>query len=197
MEVTTVISLYGIGALVGILILVWFGLMFVASFFSDGVKESYGNLRVRLTPLALTAAWGVATLATAGSLFFSESAHYTPCTLCWYQRIAMYPLVPILRIAAVRRDTGVRIYAIPLAAVGAVISTYHYLLEWYPALDYGACSAGIPCTQVWFREFGFVSLPLLALIAFALVITFLLVPLRSSDDEVDEVDEVDVEPEAV
>ncbi len=92
----------------------------------------------------------------------------------------------ILGIAAWRRDLGVRVYAIPLAAVGAAISAYHYLLEWFPALDTGACTIGIPCTQVWFRQFGFVSLPLLALIAFLLVIAFLLMavpPDAAGEDE--------------
>ena len=182
MAVTTVIALYGVAALVGILILVWFGLMFVATRLSEGVAESFGRVRERLAPMALTAAWGVALLASAGSLYFSEAANDLPCTLCWYQRFAMYPLVLILGIAALRRDTAVRIYAIPVALVGAAISTYHYLLEWFPELDSGACSAVIPCTQVWFREFGFISLPLLALIAFGLVIVFLLVPVRARSE---------------
>ena len=195
MDVTTVITIYGIAALVGVLILVWFGLLFVASLVSDDIAVSYDGFRERLTPIALTLAWGVALLATAGSLYFSEIANYTPCTLCWYQRIAMYPLVLILGIAIVRRDIGVRIYAIPLAAVGAAIAGYHYLLEWFPQIDTGACSAVIPCTQVWFREFGFVSLPLLALIAFSLVIVFLLIPLRQSDDDLEDEPEED-EPEA-
>ena len=95
----------------------------------------------------------------------------------------MYPLVLILGIAAYRRDVGIRVYAIPLALVGAAIAAYHYLLEWFPEIDAGACTVGIPCTKVWFREFGFVSLPLLALIAFALVIVFLLVPHRQRDED--------------
>jgi disulfide bond formation protein DsbB len=178
MDVQTVILVYGILAVVGILVLAWFGLMFVASRFSEGLAESYANVRRRLTPLAVTGAWSVATLAMAGSLYYSEIAHFPPCTLCWYQRIAMYPLVLILGIAAIRRDTAIRLYAIPLALVGAAISSYHYLLEWFPELDTGACVVGVPCTTVWFREFGFVSLPFLALVAFLLVITLLLIPMR-------------------
>jgi disulfide bond formation protein DsbB len=178
MDVSLVIFLYGVLAIVAILTLIWFGLMAVASLVSDGVAESFGRLRVSLAPMALVGAWVVAALAMAGSLYFSEIAHYQPCVLCWYQRIAMYPLVLILGIAVFRRDLSIRLYAIPLAAIGAAISTYHYFLEWFPEIDTGACTVGIPCTQVWFREFGFVSLPLLALLAFLLVITLLAIPPR-------------------
>ncbi|MEX1297321.1 MAG: disulfide oxidoreductase [Candidatus Limnocylindrales bacterium] len=196
MDVTTVISIYGLLALVGIVVLAWFALMALASFFADSVAVGWAGIRERLTPFALTAAWGVALLAAAGSLYFSESANYIPCTLCWYQRIAMYPLVLILGIAIFRRDIGVRVYAIPLAAVGAAIATYHWFLERFPELDYGACSSGIPCTQKWFEEFGFITLPFLALVAFGLVITFLLIPpLRRSSREDEDEDEGDVDDE--
>jgi len=195
MDVSTVTMLYGLAALVGIVTLVWLAVMLVASLVSEPVRYSFGTIRARFRPYALAAAFVVALLATLGSLYFSEIAHYTPCTLCWYQRIAMYPLVLILGIAAWRRDLGVRVYALPMAVIGALIATYHYLLEWFPQIDTGACSAVIPCTQVWFREFGFVSMPFLALVAFGLVIAFLLIPERSPGDveAVDELDEVDEE----
>ena len=189
MEVTTIISFYGLLALVGIVILAWFAIMALASFFADSIAVGFAGIRARLTPFALTAAWAVALLASAGSLYFSEAANYIPCTLCWYQRIAMYPLVLILGIAIVRRDIGIRIYAIPLAAIGAVIAIYHWLIERIPELDYGACQAGVPCTQKWFEEFGFVTMPFLALVAFGLVITFLLVPPRAPADDDFELDE--------
>lgn len=180
MDVTTVTLLYGLLALVGIVALIWLGVMFVASRLSAAAGYGFERLRERLTPFALVGAFSVAFLAMLGSLYFSEIAHYTPCTLCWYQRIAMYPLVLLLGIAAWRRDLGIRLYAVPLATIGAVIAAYHYLLEWFPEIDTGACTVGIPCTQVWFRQFGFLSLPLLALIAFLLVIAFLLLADREA-----------------
>ena len=89
----------------------------------------------------------------------------------------------VLGIAAVRRDAGIGIYARALAAIGAVISTYHLALEWIPALDTGACGTGPACTVVWFREFGVVSLPMLALAAFLLIITLLSVHGPELEDE--------------
>jgi disulfide bond formation protein DsbB len=178
----TVTTLYGLLGLAAIAALVWLAVMAVGALLSDGVGDSFDDGRERLAPYVLWAAFLVALLATAGSLYFSEVAHFVPCQLCWYQRIAMYPLVLILGIAASRRDMGVGVYVIPLAAVGAAISTYHYLLEWFPSIEAGTCSVGIPCSQVWFREFGFISLPLLALLAFLLVIALLLIPDRGSPD---------------
>lgn len=135
-----------------------------------------------LEPNAIGMAFIVAMLATVGSLYFSEVAHFEPCRLCWYQRIAMYPLVVILGMAAVRRDPGVVIYARALAAIGALISTYHLALEWIPALDTGACGLGPSCTVIWFREFGFISLPTLALAAFLSILTLLSVRGPDADE---------------
>lgn len=113
--------------------------------------------------------------AMVGSLYFSEVAHYVPCTLCWYQRIAMYSLAIIAVTATIRRENP-RAYLVVLAAVGAPISAYHWLLERFPDLDTGACSATLPCTLVWFEELGFVTLPFMALSAFTAVLAICLAP---------------------
>ena len=157
---------------VGVVIIIG-GLRFLA-IGSDGALDAYAGLARIVQPRANAAAWVVAVLATAGSLYFSEIAKFEPCTLCWYQRIAMYPLVVLLGVAAVRRapvPTGVPL----LVGIGALISAYHVALEWVPALSTGACSATTPCTIVWFRVFGIFSLPTLALSAFLLILTLLLV----------------------
>lgn len=115
----------------------------------------------------------VATGATLGSLYFSEVADYIPCKLCWYQRIAMYPLVPITLVAALRRDRTVLWYTVPIASIGAGIAAYHYLIEWRPSLEGGACGATGPgCADIWFREFGFVTLAFMALAGFLAIIIF-------------------------
>jgi|tagenome__1003787_1003787.scaffolds.fasta_scaffold19853389_1 hypothetical protein len=125
-------------------------------------------------PQALPLAFLVALVATLGSLYLSEVAHFLPCTLCWYQRIAMYPLAVILGMATWRRELVVRPYALALAALGAPISAYHYLLERFPALDGGTCDPASPCTLVWVWRLHYISIPLMAGSAFALVATLLL-----------------------
>ena len=94
---------------------------------------------------ALWIAFLVAGIAMAGSLYFSEVADFIPCRLCWFQRIAMYPLAVILLVAAIRRDRAVRWYVVPVAAIGACVSMYHYVIEWNPELEVGdACAATGP-----------------------------------------------------
>lgn len=127
------------------------------------------QLHAEATAQRLWLAALVAGSATAGSLWFSESAGFTPCEFCWYQRIAMYPLAPLLAIAAYRNDQGIRPYATVLAAAGAGLSTYHYQLQLFP--DQGSsCSAEASCTFQWVDAFGFVSIPLLALGSFVLIL---------------------------
>jgi disulfide bond formation protein DsbB len=132
---------------------------------------------------ALWLAFIVAAVATAGSLYFSEVANYVPCRLCWFQRIGMYPLAVILLIAAIRRDRAIRWYAMPLAAVGACVSMYHYLVEWHPRLEGDVCDPTNPCSLVWFREFGFVTLPFMALCGFAAILALLAPSRRRELDE--------------
>jgi len=123
---------------------------------------------------ALWLGWLVAAVATAGSLYYSEVAHFVPCELCWYQRICMYPLSAILLVAAIRQDRHVWRYAMPLAAVGAVIAVYHTQLQAFPA-QHSFCSTLNPCTTRYVWEFGFVSLPFMALTGFCFVMAMLFV----------------------
>lgn len=118
-------------------------------------------------------AFAVAATASLGSLYLSEIAHLIPCALCWYQRIAMYPIAVILLIAAIRRDHGIRIYAATLAGIGAVIAAYHRLVQAFPELDSGTCSVGVPCTAAWFEVYGFITIPYMALSGFLLILALL------------------------
>jgi disulfide bond formation protein DsbB len=108
----------------------------------------------------------VAVVATAGSLTYSEVVGFEPCRLCWYQRIAMYPLVPVLAVGAITKDPNLRRYALPLSLAGALISAYHYLVEWFPQIEGTACSATVPCSVRLVEVFGFVSIPFMALCGF-------------------------------
>jgi disulfide bond formation protein DsbB len=161
-------SLLAIAAGLGALI--YLGLWIAARLGSDGAAE-IGRAVADAAPWL---AFLVAATATAGSLYFSEVAHFLPCRLCWFQRTAMYPLSVVLLVGAIRRDPGLRWYVGPIALVGAGVAAYHTLLEWKPELDTGACEVfGPSCTDIWFKEFGFLTLATMALIGF-LTILFLL-----------------------
>lgn len=114
-------------------------------------------------------AWVVALVAMAGSLWLSEAAHLPPCVLCWYQRIAMYPLVFVLGAALVAGDPGVWRFALPLPLVGLIVSSYHVAMQYRPAINVVACDSGVPCTARLLNLFGFVSIPVMAGAAFLLI----------------------------
>ena len=131
-------------------------------------------------PSALTLAALVAAVCMGGSLYFSEVAHFVPCHLCWLQRFCMYPLVPILGIAAWRRWGWIRPWAGVLALVGACISTYHVALEHHPQWESSICDPKNPCTVIWIKRLGYLTIPAMALSGFALILTLLAVS-RAAD----------------
>ena len=120
--------------------------------------------------VALPLALAITTTATLGSLFLSEIAGYPPCILCWYQRIAMYPLPVVLGVALLRRDREVWRTALPLAAIGAGIAIWHLVVERVAALA-GSCDATAPCNVLWVQEFGVVTIPGMALAGFLATIS--------------------------
>jgi disulfide bond formation protein DsbB len=124
------------------------------------------------------ACWLIASASTLGSLFFSEVMGFQPCVLCWYQRIAMYPLVLILPAALFPFDRNVVRYALPLSLVGVLLAGFHLLLvAGYIPESIKPCVQGVPCSEVQIEWFGFVTIPLLSGLSF-LVITVLLILVR-------------------
>ncbi|MGE0878963.1 MAG: disulfide bond formation protein B [Acidimicrobiia bacterium] len=125
----------------------------------------------QLGPYATHLALVVSLVATLGSLYLSERAHFTPCRLCWYQRIAMYPQVALHGAALIARRRDVRLYSTTLAVIGGCISCYHMLLERFPNLETSVCEIANPCTLIWTNRFGYLTIPTMALSGFALLVT--------------------------
>lgn len=116
------------------------------------------------------AAWLLALLSAAGSLFFSEVMDLQPCVLCWYQRIAMYPLVLIIGIGIVAKDARWKAYALPLALIGLVLAAYHNLVYYgFIPESLTPCTRGVSCSERQIEWFGFLTIPLMGLISFALI----------------------------
>lgn len=120
---------------------------------------------------ALFVAWLIAAAGTAGSLYLSEVVGFKPCLLCWYQRIALYPLAVVLGVAALdRRVRGIWRAALPLAVIGLGIALYHTVIQLQPSMAATLpCSADAPCTSRYVAVFGFVSIPVLAGSAFLMI----------------------------
>ena len=118
----------------------------------------------------LFTAWIVVTAATLTSLFFSEVMDVPVCVLCWYQRIAMYPLVLILAIGLFPYDPGVARYGVVLSGAGWLIALYQVLLvAGVIPEDLQPCVQGIPCSQTHIALLGFLNIPTLSLLAFTLI----------------------------
>jgi disulfide bond formation protein DsbB len=167
----TTIALAALGVLGQVLVALVL-LAFLAA--AVGVEGPVRVLRSTLWGYELWAAFLVAAVATGGSLFFSEIAGYVPCELCWYQRTCMYPLSLLTLLAAARHDHPIARYLLPLPIVGAGVSVHHLLIENAVIREPSACRVGgAGCAVKWINEFGYVTIPTLALTAFALLIVFL------------------------
>src|SRR5579863_9175209 len=151
--------------------------LFVLALASDrlGLPGPFRAVRAVLWGYELWAAFVISSVATGGSLFFSEIAGFVPCELCWYQRICMYPLSIITLLAAIRGDYRIARSLLPLPLVGACVSIYHLLVENGVIAQSSACLVSAPggCATKWINEFGYVTIPTLALTAFVLLIELL------------------------
>ncbi len=140
-----------------------------------------------LTNLAWTSlllAWLLALASSLGSLFFSDVMNLAPCVLCWYQRIFMFPLVFTLALSLFAHDPpGVR-YSLVIAAVGWLIALYHFLLyTGFIPKDMQPCGPGLSCSEISFQLWGFMTIPLMSLIAFTALIALMFVSTRNSVHE--------------
>jgi len=120
-------------------------------------------------------AWLVASVSTLGALFLGEVMGYTPCMLCWYQRICMFPLVLILAAGLFPFDRRVVRYALPLALAGWLLAIFHWAVASGLVPErVTPCSQGVPCSVEQVTWFGFLTLPMLSVLAFSLIIALLL-----------------------
>ena len=124
---------------------------------------------------ALLGGFVIALGGVAASIFYSNMANFLPCTLCWWQRIFLYPQVLILGIAFMRRDARAWIYSMALSICGAAIALYHTYLQFggSPLVPCGADAAASQCAQRYFLEFGYVTIPTMALTAFIVIIVLM------------------------
>lgn len=124
--------------------------------------------------------WLIATVSTLGSLFFSEIMNFPPCSMCWYQRIFMYPLVLLFLTGLFPFDKNIIKYTLPLSLFGCGFAFYHTLVySGYITKSMQPCSQGVSCSETYLDVFGFITIPMLSLIAFSTIVALLLVIRRN------------------
>jgi disulfide bond formation protein DsbB len=184
----TIVALSVLGVVGQVLVAILILLGLLALF---GLRSPLDGVRRLLWGYELWAAFVVAAIATGGSLFYSEIAHFQPCELCWFQRICMYPLSILTLLMAWHGDNRAARYLLPLPVVGAGVSIYHMLIGYGAISEPQAClqSAAGGCAINWLAlpsvhaSFGYLQIPTLALTAFLLLIGFLV--LATADEAVE------------
>lgn len=129
-------------------------------------------------------AFGMALIATLSSLYLSEVLHWTPCVLCWYQRICMYPLVIVTGVGVIRRTDDWPLTTMILGGIGWMIALYHSLLQWGVISEALApCVEGVSCVTKHFAWFGFITIPFLSFVAFTVIIAMSLLAWKEKKSE--------------
>lgn len=189
MSVDAVSTFLAVGALLLLACVVAVWVVRAMAIGSRRARRVFDSVTVSLEGQGLRLAWFMALVAMLGSLYYSEIAGYIPCEYCWYQRIAMYPLVVIIGLAILARDERVRRYVFGLAIPGGIISAYHYMIQRFPDLEVGECSTIVPCSSAWVWKFDLVSIPFMAFVSFAVIVTVLVLdrprPVHVDDDDED------------
>lgn len=140
--------------------------------FNKSYKKIHQRFVKYVVPKARMYAFVMALTAMLGSLFYSDVAKYTPCVLCWWQRIFMYPQTVLLALGIVKKDKNVADYCMGLSAIGAILAAYHYYIQVGGAtpLSCEAVGYSISCTQKFTTDFGYVTIPMMSLTAFVAIL---------------------------
>ena len=131
--------------------------------FIENIFSAYGMFLVGLSVF----------FAFVSSIIFSDVYGIEPCTLCWFQRIAFYPQMLIMFIAAKKKDVGAWIYSLWLSIIGLVIALYQTLEQFrVNVLPQAECVTGpdAACSQIHMLEFGYITFPLASACLFIFII---------------------------
>jgi disulfide bond formation protein DsbB len=151
-----------------------FALVLFVAFFLRDTNESARALIAWITPRALWGAFGFSLFAAAMTLVYSDYLGIEPCSLCWWQRVFLYPQVILFGAAAWKKDSYIAEYSIVLSFFGAGVALYQHFLQIFPG-SLPCPSTGVSCAQRFLFEFGFVTYPLMAFALFTLLMAGMLI----------------------
>lgn len=162
-----VLSTLTLAAHIGIVLFI---IMYSYSFFSKKKLLFFEKIKTLIATNGLMLGFLVASISTALSLFYSEILHLPPCSMCWYQRIFIFPQVFLLGMAYVKKDKKIADYSILLSLVGTFFAIYHILLQNNISL-YTPCSVGalVSCSEKLFTSYGYITIPVMSLTSFVLL----------------------------
>lgn len=110
------------------------------------------------------------------SLFYSNVIGFVPCSLCWWQRIFIYPSLVLFGLAYFKKDRRIYYYIFPLLVLGSLFSIYHNFIYYFGEGNAPCDASGVSCVQLLVNEFGgYISIPMLALTSFFALLTLLAV----------------------
>lgn len=170
-----------VNAIISTLVLIGQISIVILLFYFIFLKQSKIKLFKSITKKAISLAFLVSLVATLGSLYYSNIAGITPCELCWWQRIFIYPQVILLGLAWFKKEKQIINYSLALISVGTLISLYHNYI-YYNIQASSFCSVANPCTQQYILGLNYISLPLAALTALILMTLLLLSNKKSSSN---------------
>jgi disulfide bond formation protein DsbB len=150
-----------------------FHIFLVVAFLALVFRKSWGRSLVGWAGKnSLLLGLALSIIAVGGSLFYSSGVGFPPCILCWWQRVAIYPLLALFLVAIFRRDRGVFSYVLPLSLVGLIISLYHSYVQWggSPLIP---CDATASCSKLYVYAFGYITIPTMSMtIAIAAILLY-------------------------
>ena len=173
--VAFVIDFLSVATLASNVVFIILFLIFLYSRFTN--KSPWGRIVRYLKPRAISLSLFFALVATLGSLFLSEVAKYSPCLLCWYQRIFMYPLVFVLGTALFKKTRDVASYVLPLSMVGGLLAAFHYWgqVTYNPFTSCAAIGFSVSCSERFFTHFGYITIPFMAFSAFVYITSLMII----------------------
>lgn len=165
-------TIFAAGALIGLV--GGAGLLFVLLFRKNLPSWlSYQDIKKNGRVLSLI----IAVFSVMAPLIYSSLFTFEPCTLCWWQRVFMFPIAIILLVALVNKDRGYYRYTIPMAVAGLCIGIYQYMLQMNVSGLSSVCGINTAesCSAIYVMEFGFVTIPLMSAISFFILLVLFLI----------------------
>ena len=144
-------------------------LIFVIAFSVIFRKKGEWVLHRLLRVHAPACAFFVSLFAVLASLFYSEVAGFAPCSLCLVQRIFMFPLPFILLYAWIKGSQRTEGMALLLALCGSAVAAYNWFIQVGGNAFIPCPSNSESCARIFFTMFGYVTIPVMSLTAFALI----------------------------